>query len=515
MPDINAKQAFEEIYRRRTPRPIRPYSAAEHQRRLEGLENNEPPIQYERDVAFWYGTLMQGAGPGEQNRWKTELLKRMWGIIWFGGLWMKHNNTWYPWGHGDLPIACCLSHGGRVLVEVPDDRVWIWLWEGHPPETRKGATHDVQFGDFEKMPDDLRKQVKEIKVHKLIADPIHFGVNIAGGGVNEVHPISVTHITDDGRYGHLYICYRRPLPPKVGAIMFGVEDCAPVDRAVKKTHQKVAQYVLLPAEILIFPVGIATLVDAATTSGHKPLSGPFFPKGQMGAYHGLGGSGTWSVTGGQKFKNMRGQKVPQGDDSMYVNPPHTVWDGLIAGHMRFEAEFLGLCRPPSTIEMPLKSDFQRMTNDGVFHIRKNHLKQMDKIVEAYHVSRDERILSNFIMCGEDYEQFCISNPKQADSPRVRHEVRRNVELARKLLWQMPLKEDFKKMTDGGSLHKRNRLLVEMDNFLEDYHRTGDRQYLRDFIARGENYANTVTSDPQRVKSQVKKNVELAKKLMGR
>lgn len=353
-----------------------------------------PKEQYVADVGYWYGTLLR---PGAS--WKGDLLKRMWGIIWHGGLWMRsggESGVWKAWAHTNLPIASCLSHGGRVLVQLmPEpnekqrDRVWNWLWGGQRAQSRKKATHGVAFGHYGNMPDGRPKYVKETKSGK---GGNHFGVNIAGGGNGNINPISGKKISNNGRHGHLYIRYKAPTPEKCGALLFGAEDSAPLDRADLQANQVIGGFF---GNVPLFPL---TLLDLGMGGGwkHQPWSPglrSIFPKGQTGAYHGFGASGSHSLTGGQKFKKMYKKlhlDVPSGNDQLFVNPPVDVWERLLNDELTFDIHDLGKTPPAVSTKivnvMPTKDQFYKATYVGRLHRRNQHLRNMDKLLGKYELN---------------------------------------------------------------------------------------------------------------------------------
>jgi len=367
-----------------------------------------PAEQYKADVAYWYGTVTSAG-----QTWKSDLLTRMWALMWHGGLWMRGRaGSWQAWSDADMPIASCLSHGGRVLVQLTrnaDEAVWRWLWGRDPttdkavnPQGRHAATHGIQVAWCGLMPDGRPKHVRETKKG---GGGGHFGVNVAGGGLNNTNPISGNRITDDGRHGHLYIYYVKPTLAERGALLFGAEDSAPIDRAKTQWNQAIGGFfgntVLLPL----------TLIDLATGGGshHQPWSPGLrsaFPKGQTGAYHAIGASGKYSLTGGKKFKTLAkvNVNVPFGNDCMFVNPPVDVWQSLLDGTLTFNRNDLGSPPPKrsdrSVLALPSAKEFKKDTYVGKLHSRDERLKNMDRILTTFEADSEDSdrsaLLDDFI-----------------------------------------------------------------------------------------------------------------------
>jgi len=404
--NVNAAMAHQKLYHfAGLPNPVAPAGTGQ-------LSTKSVNDQYEADAAYWYGTLAH-----EEVNSTFDLLHRVWAIIWHGGLWMKeHGGTWKSWHDADIPIAACLSHGGRVLVQLPrasgdPDRIWHWLWGDHEPETRQAATHGVELGKFEDMPDGRPKCVREIKGKG--GGGKHFGVNFSGGGFGFINPISGNPIVGDGRHGHLYICYVAPTAETRGAIMFGAEDTAPIDRATKTLGQTIG----IGVSVGLLPL---TLIEILVGEGRKfqPVS-PWlkgaFPKGQTGAYHAFGVSGKYSLTGGEKFSTLAEIQptlsVPAGNDSLFVNPPAALWERLITGDLSFKVQWLGYSPDPpplnlpSETAMPSQKEFAAATYVSPLHVRNKWLKEMDKCLNAYKGSPGgvgRHPLTDFIGFGKKY-----------------------------------------------------------------------------------------------------------------
>lgn len=166
------------------------------------------------------------------------------------------------------------------------------------------------------------------------------------------------------------------------------------------------------------PLLAVTLLDLGTGGGWKrqpfsPGLRSIFPKGQTGAYHALGCSGKYSLTGGQKFKNMAKKlhlDVPTGNDQLFVNPPVDVWQKLLNNNLTFDINDLGDSPPPVSPKivqvMPTKDQFYNATKVNVFHTRNPHLKRMDNLLVDYSKLSDfdsrSKILVAFYWEGVEY-----------------------------------------------------------------------------------------------------------------
>lgn len=254
--------------------------------------------QFELDAATWYGTLERSRDPH-----KKAMLRRLFGVLRFGGLAFKRNGGWSYWYSTNMPIATALSHGGRILIQTPvdddvgPDSLWNWLWGSLSAgaNTRAAATHDAKLA---KPPEKILRHLDKcwIETNPSLggASGIHFGVNVAAGGDGSVNPLSGNVVTDDGEHGHLYLCHKVANGGKTGAILVGCEDSAPTDR-YKGTH----------------------------TAWYKSKFGPVPYKGraaygQTGHAHTLGEAGKYSVTGGKKWSSM-GQGPEKSSDHVFVD----------------------------------------------------------------------------------------------------------------------------------------------------------------------------------------------------
>ena len=273
----------------------------------QALRTKNFKAQYDSDIAFWYGTLTDNLLPAH-----VFFFQRVFTILHLGKLCYKNNQgIWVKWKDSGIPIASSVSHGGRVMIQLPNNAgetktLWKWLWTGltavdnqdfdpnvqFRPPVRASATHGIGNKGSERMPAGCGiKKIVELKystfslkkssIGHAIKDrrkqntgkPRHFGLNIALGGSNNINPFSYHKIIPNGSHGHFYVFYKRPKPNKHGGLLFGCEGSCPTDMAQNDTE-----------------------------TGR--WMGKSWPKDQTGHLHTIGSSGTYSPTGGKKWKDM-------------------------------------------------------------------------------------------------------------------------------------------------------------------------------------------------------------------
>jgi hypothetical protein len=238
--------------------------------------------QYEMDCAMWYGALTDPVGDAN----KRLMLKRIFSVLYYGGLMVRTRDGWSFWNGSGVPVAAALSHGGRVLIQLPRNKAeqfWSWLWGGLDPARnhRMAATHGVMFDPQpQKMPSGADKWITETKSGQ---SNCHYGVNIAMGGTSYRNPYSGNVISDDGTHGHLYIYYENKPRFPYSALMVAVEDSAPVDRYHGNGKGRVA----------------VNNLKVVVPGAHG------YAQGQSGKYHTFGSSGKYSATGGKKWEDTR------------------------------------------------------------------------------------------------------------------------------------------------------------------------------------------------------------------
>ncbi len=245
--------------------------------------------QIERDVALWFGAMTKGGG----EPWKVGMLKRLFSVLYFGGLMVHRRKGWRPWRHCGQPVCCSISHTARVLIAMPPGEAgkefWKWLWgkDGEEnamrPRGRMMATHGIS--SCRKTSSRLYEVSKEVKETKGVLAGIdiinhHYGVNIALGGYGNTNPVSGRLIDERGEHGHLYIAYGRAKSiqnrKRRRAILVGVEQSAPWDRYDRQR---------------------GNLITMFQGKRQKPDGVP----DQYGGKHASGGHNRYSATGGDDF----------------------------------------------------------------------------------------------------------------------------------------------------------------------------------------------------------------------
>jgi len=189
---------------------------------------NRTDKTYELDVAMWYGTLLTAKGN------LKKFLIRMFSVIYYGGLMFRSKDgTWKLWLETGTPLASTLSHGGRILIQLPTAKVkgaskfWDWMLSGARVDSGGIATHGVakESKPYEYIYGDRFKYLKETHGKKTAVKHIghHKRLNIALGGTGHINPWTRNRIADNGEHGHLYMYYRKPTSTTCGAIMLSLE----------------------------------------------------------------------------------------------------------------------------------------------------------------------------------------------------------------------------------------------------------------------------------------------------
>lgn len=197
--------------------------------------------QMELDVAMWYGAM---ASPGAVGAFG--LIRNCFHLLYYGQMAAKRQDgTWSTWRSFNWPLAMALSHGGRVLVQLPrlanmpgmtHLNFWTWLWDYRTPRARAAATHGIDRGTdpAEALPGGFVLHMKEVggklAAFKTSKGGNHYGIEIALGGAGNANPFSGKAVAPNGASGHLYLYYLPPEANQYGGLLIGCEGSAPPDR---------------------------------------------------------------------------------------------------------------------------------------------------------------------------------------------------------------------------------------------------------------------------------------------
>jgi hypothetical protein len=224
-----------------------------HRARLDGMTAGE---LMRHDAQVWENTGSHGVGKPDSH--KSDIVGNLFKVVRYAGLMCSPDpkgERYTPWKYN---IATCLSHGGRVLIQIPkvspldgkpmDHSFWEWF-RGESPLRKRVGTHSVgrNGSKYAPLPNDRLKYVKEKgglkhglaqwieqrmatsgfeRAHNMNVEG-SYGMNIAFGGYGQKSEARGRTIQDDGTFGHLYIFYIPPTHSECGAILIGLEGDAP------------------------------------------------------------------------------------------------------------------------------------------------------------------------------------------------------------------------------------------------------------------------------------------------
>ncbi len=192
--------------------------------------------QFDVDAAMWYGAIETGP--------YSFLLRQLFHTFYHAGVLYRNGALWVDWStNGRANVAALLSHGQRVLIQIPDlkhggELFWTWLNRVNKIPPRGYATHGLSLVSKPKdLADGHKQYVREEhgnwQSFKGHVQARHYGFNIGLGGVGNRNPFSPTNddskfefepVKADGRNGHVYINYLPPDKTEKGGMLVGCEN---------------------------------------------------------------------------------------------------------------------------------------------------------------------------------------------------------------------------------------------------------------------------------------------------
>jgi hypothetical protein len=333
--------------------------------------------QFELDVAFWYGALTEG------KHEEIELLRRVFTILYYGGLLYYGSSGWDQWSRSNIPIAAALSHGGRVLIQLPrassgePDAFFRWLQAPSgiiSRNSRLAATHGIEpFA----VPIPLRglHRWHRLNETKSGGNGRHYGVNISLGGTGNINPISGNTIYSNGEHGHLYVYYLAPTADSYGGLLIGLEGSAPIDawdnRGLGHTPGSPQR---------LGKLGGGAYGAVAWSKDHLPKKmggGPeLFTPDQTGGYHKFGARQKYSPTGNAKWNELDvGPRRIY--NAMLVDLAELGWESVAAQLSVFTPELLGKCGVSPIVPPPVQMPPIILTTSLI----ESNLKRLATVVE--------------------------------------------------------------------------------------------------------------------------------------
>ncbi|MDJ1178165.1 hypothetical protein PJF56_04740 [Roseofilum sp. BLCC_M91] len=219
---------------------------------------------YNKDTQMWENTLSNNTENAsesvrqkyqQQNESAIKILQRVF-LLLHHGLKYRENQDVTDFKQWEENVAVALSHGGRVMINLPPvetdnpERVnefihWLLGASGNTHKPR--AYQDITEGSEESKSDHYKAQVDtrmfsshNVKVTEnslteekgntadvkgkfhMSSTLKHYGMDIPLGGLGN-EDLSGDVILPDGRHGHMYIYYRPPTIQLPGSVLIGTE----------------------------------------------------------------------------------------------------------------------------------------------------------------------------------------------------------------------------------------------------------------------------------------------------
>ncbi|WRH68002.1 MAG: DUF4157 domain-containing protein [Planktothrix sp. GU0601_MAG3] len=217
---------------------------------------------YEKDTKMWEQTLENKTNSEdkslekykEQTESANSILRRIF-IILHDGLKYRDDQKQNIFKDWDESVAVALSHGGRVMINLPpikqnenENEFIQWLFGASPEsdltrkpqsydkiknpnnksdhykakvDTRIASSHNVKV--TESSLEEEKSNTFDIKGKTGLKSTIkHYGMDIPLGGLGN-EDLAGDAILPDGRHGHIYIYYRPPSLTLPGSVLIGAE----------------------------------------------------------------------------------------------------------------------------------------------------------------------------------------------------------------------------------------------------------------------------------------------------
>jgi len=206
--------------------------------KLKPVDERQFDQQMDLDAAMWYGAV--ATGPCSRT------ILRIFHMFWAAGVMYWDGERWADWSaNRRANVASLLSHGGRVMVQIPSiqqggDKLWPWLNADGDIAPRSMATHGLTVSSKPKSL--LMGRQCYLTEDKGWGTAVwgalhsrHFAFNPALGGRGNCNPFSATNddrkgtftpVRGDGCNGHVYVCYLPPGEKHVGGLLIGCENVA-------------------------------------------------------------------------------------------------------------------------------------------------------------------------------------------------------------------------------------------------------------------------------------------------